>query len=1225
MNTASSPRTRQAHPTSPRLSSSETLLLPGVIGTTVEGPRTPKRTPSRGNTSQFMSPRLPLRPLGQSGHSPRPSNYMDGVVDVLPESGDRGASPSITSARWRMKYRPRDTPLSTEKIPRKLYFSSEDERDEDESSWAGRATPTRSHSGFINLVLESDSLQDEGAEPAEVEEVFPETDVLDQDQDQDQEEPELTQAELDAEERERIRESTQLGFIKRITRSLKNGWSTPRKDGAASESDGEESDSAMSASSARARATQDLYFRQRQARLPRIPPLRTQFTGNSLQREAPKTHERYGTQTLRNFDSGVAMSMSQDGYNDKMEDPFQDDLHVETDLENLDRENQPEDEYRPTERHSTPTRSSTYLREDPEYPELDLESESDYESADVDILDQEDERYYPSFSPSPMEEFQQVESKSRRQRRSTKRIYPWHVLWRNLVYYTQKGMDLYNAIAIASMSFLWLLWTCIRLSLTWPWTQRHKVHQLSREWYEAGVAVGLLNPGTLFGVVLLASLIMYSQPDEQISHDPSSSWNGRTGPDESMLNHTRTSRPNFITSSLSRAWEGIAWRANSQGDNKEESKVSWNDWVPRLPTLDLWIPFKNHRGTPRIELPEGDIQSLEELEERIAWIQNTLVDLRRTDSKLADGFKGLEDSVLEKLNTKGGQMHDLERRFEGFEQTIAEKEKEVQSLENRFRSAIAQKEKEIAELRGLEHRVNSNLAKPLEDLQHYLESKLRETDTKVEDMSVWIEGFEHKLQRVSDDVTSLKKYIADGRWIELKVLEVFRDQIPRYLVVSKDPESGKLSIPASFWDSARELFMTSDQVQKTIDDKLSRLGMESSHDASDGTESNPSKWGWGSKASKDSKKVTRSMSWDEFLNENRIPISNYVDGRATIVSRTVFLNMVKTEATQIWKSLEKNVVALLEKQGKLKGRAPFHHGGAGGNPSTGVFDHNTELSDVERDLVNSLIDEALEKYSADVLAKPDYALYSAGGRIIPRLTSPNYHHVVKPTLFGRLGARFLFPLPRREKPAEKAIEPDIHAGECWAMEGHEGQLAVRLARKIVVTEVTIEHADPSVLLDSGSAAREIEVWSLTTDADSAPTSPLHPSSTVKDKSKDNSADQDILGETPSVAPTASEAKEFGSWWREGAPWPGARLLTTIVYDASAGVSNNRTPHSSGNVGDIETELKADLKHAKTRQTFSIPLSKQTEPSQGIVFRIKSNWGNPAYTCVYRVRVHGHER
>ncbi|ORZ18342.1 UNC-like C-terminal-domain-containing protein [Lobosporangium transversale] len=239
---------------------------------------------------------------------------------------------------------------------------------------------------------------------------------------------------------------------------------------------------------------------------------------------------------------------------------------------------------------------------------------------------------------------------------------------------------------------------------------------------------------------------------------------------------------------------------------------------------------------------------------------------------------------------------------------------------------------------------------------------------------------------------------------------------------------------------------------------------------------------------------------------------------------------------------------LLEKQGKLHGKeAPRRRIGFYGSSSTvsGNQDGrgNTGLTELEKELVSGLIDEALEKYSADAIAKPDYALFSAGGRIIPRLTSQDYHHTVAPTFWGNLGLKYFVKLPRREKPAQKAIEPDIHAGECWAMEGQQGQLGIRLARRIVVTEITIEHADPSVVLDMDSAPKEIEVWGLRGSEDAAPTATSHHASHTK---------------------------------------------------------------------------------PKTRQTFSIPLSMQKWPFVGVVLRIKSNWGHPKYTCMYRVRVHGYE-
>ncbi|KAF9175167.1 hypothetical protein BGX21_007496 [Mortierella sp. AD011] len=466
------------------------------------------------------------------------------------------------------------------------------------------------------------------------------------------------------------------------------------------------------------------------------------------------------------------------------------------------------------------------------------------------------------------------------------------------------------------------------------------------------------------------------------------------------------------------------------------------------------------------------------------------------------------------------------------------------------------------------------IQKTLVELGNADEQLSNELQTKFNGMTVRISGVEHKLSEVSDEVNSLKQYVRDGRWIEQTVMELIRDEIPNHLVVSRDAKTGKLSIPGDFWNTARELFMTSEQVQKSINDRLLQLGLEPENQQ----EPSSGGWRWGS-SKPGGRKSERIISWDDFLRENERALSDFVEGRLSKVSRSEFLGLVRTEANTIWQGLEKNVVALLEKQGKLQGKdAPRKS--SYGSSSASDSNNGRALTDVERELISHLIDEALEKYSADAMATPDYALFSAGGRIIPRLTSNDYHHPVQPTFWGRIGLRYIVPLPKREKPAEKAIEPGLHAGECWAMDGQKGQLAIRLARKIIVTGITIEHADPSIVLDMDSAAKEVDIWSLRGSEDAAPASgsPAHVSI---------SQNNDV------VEPTTEEAQD--------SPWPGAVFLTTVEYLA-----------------------KADDTKPKARQTFSIPLSKQTSPSVGVVLQIKSNWGHPNYTCLYRVRVHGYE-
>ncbi|KAF9583589.1 hypothetical protein BGW38_009102 [Lunasporangiospora selenospora] len=361
----------------------------------------------------------------------------------------------------------------------------------------------------------------------------------------------------------------------------------------------------------------------------------------------------------------------------------------------------------------------------------------------------------------------------------------------------------------------------------------------------------------------------------------------------------------------------------------------------------------------------------------------------------------------------------------------------------------------------------------------------------------------------------------------------------------------------------------------------------------------------------------KTIGWNDFLHENERAIEKFVEGRITKVSKTVLLSLLKSEANSITQGVEKNVIAQLEKKGRLQVNKAVPKTGPGSS-TTGDGKSGHPLTEEE---INSMIDKALEKYSADATAKPDYALFTAGGRVIPRLTSVNHFRTARPTFWGRIGGRFLVP-PPQEKGPQKAIEPSMHAGECWAMKGHQGQLAIRLARKIVITEITIEQVDPSVALDKGSSPREIEVWSLVGHEHSAPvfvnpSTPSPQTSTdlekdgeqlTKDQKENKEEDVDSSSTSDTGVPAKNERKEL--WWGSGVPWPGGTLLSTIEYVAES-------PAPSG-------EDEAKSKKPKPMQMFSIPVSVQSTPSVGVLLRIKSNWGHPEFTCLYRVRIHGYE-
>ncbi|KAF1459472.1 Sperm-associated antigen 4 protein, partial [Pygoscelis antarcticus] len=135
----------------------------------------------------------------------------------------------------------------------------------------------------------------------------------------------------------------------------------------------------------------------------------------------------------------------------------------------------------------------------------------------------------------------------------------------------------------------------------------------------------------------------------------------------------------------------------------------------------------------------------------------------------------------------------------------------------------------------------------------------------------------------------------------------------------------------------------------------------------------------------------------------------------------------------------------------------------------------------------------------------------------------------------------------------------VSPGNCWPFQGHQGQVVIRLPARVHLTAVTVQHI-----------AKEVS-----------------PSGTVI------SAPRDVA-----VFVSLCWALLAGIW-----PWGKAgvdadgeeeTLLGTFTYDVAK-----------------ELVQTFPLKNAPLPRAFSY-----------IKLLVKSNWGNPAYTCIYRVQVHG---
>ena len=224
----------------------------------------------------------------------------------------------------------------------------------------------------------------------------------------------------------------------------------------------------------------------------------------------------------------------------------------------------------------------------------------------------------------------------------------------------------------------------------------------------------------------------------------------------------------------------------------------------------------------------------------------------------------------------------------------------------------------------------------------------------------------------------------------------------------------------------------------------------------------------------------------------------------------------------------------------------------------------SDLSTI-RPEVEQLIGKAIHTYSADVLARPDFAAYTSGARINPFLTSPTYLHRPRQVI-PRMLSRLLFNLGSTwsHSPAV-AIHPNNAVGMCWAFPGSSGQLCVKLSQSVLLEEIVIEHVPYEVAHDVASAPKDLEIWvhSLLQPSDAA-----------------------------SMASGAAEAHV------RRPPADGFTHLMDVQYD-------------------IHSETGAV-------QRFSVPDSFRMLdlPVDQVIYRFKSNWGHEEFTCIYRIRALG---
>lgn len=196
---------------------------------------------------------------------------------------------------------------------------------------------------------------------------------------------------------------------------------------------------------------------------------------------------------------------------------------------------------------------------------------------------------------------------------------------------------------------------------------------------------------------------------------------------------------------------------------------------------------------------------------------------------------------------------------------------------------------------------------------------------------------------------------------------------------------------------------------------------------------------------------------------------------------------------------------------------------------------------------------------------PDFALHSGGAVVIPNMTSAT---------LDACSPFKGFPATRCRPPVT-ALHPGTNNGQCWPIEGNTGHLGVALAKSVYISNVTIEHVHYKAAFDVRSAPKDMELWGL------------------------------IEGDENSA-----KVKE----WR--------RRRLVLGYSSDQG-----DPQIHGNMQFLRlSTFTFNAKADQNIQTFPLDeaLGNLSIDFSIVLLLIKNNWGNNAYTCLYRFRVHGQQ-
>ena len=355
-------------------------------------------------------------------------------------------------------------------------------------------------------------------------------------------------------------------------------------------------------------------------------------------------------------------------------------------------------------------------------------------------------------------------------------------------------------------------------------------------------------------------------------------------------------------------------------------------------------------------------------------------------------------------------------RVAELESTITHERKRLDSLRRDNQKATRGLDETIeslhSDVRGLRSRINSQ-DKDMALAQNALKS-VHSVDREVQLLKTRVDAVE----------LNVKDALDDGR---------LRNALSRILPDSmtvKVNSGGTIDIDPRFWTEMKKVLVGKGELEDLV---RKMLGAGTKGLASSGV------------SGKSEKELDE---WAERLFERK-----YTTG--VIVSRSDFIRVLEGEVSNL-----RQLMVEMTRKASVTTAAP----------RTSVTIKSAKGDDLTS-LFTDLIDAALLRYSKDTIARPDHALLSAGGRVVPSITSDTLL-MHSPTMLGKwlLGRKDV----EGRIPAT-ALHPDNSVGSCWPFKADKGQIGILLNRRVVVTDLTVEHAASEVALDVSTAPRNIEV------------------------------------------------------------------------------------------------------------------------------------------------------